>query len=92
MTWLEEFLVVLAYSRRTQLAIGLGAISFVVILAVGDYFVSGLNFPGIFAPMAEAVREALLGRYEKAAWSSLSGFLLIAFKCYRKDKKRLLSL
>ena len=90
--WFEEFLVVLAYSRRTQWAIGLGMVSFVVILAAGDYFAGHLSFQGIFTPLSDPVREALLGRYDKAAWSSLGGFLVLAVKCYRKDRKRLLAL
>ena len=92
MNWVEEFLVVLAYSKRTQWAIGLGIASFVVILAAGDYFAGHLSLQGVLAPMSDAVREAVLGRYDKAAWSSLGAFLLLAFKCYRKDRKRLLTL
>jgi Na+-transporting NADH:ubiquinone oxidoreductase subunit NqrE len=92
MSWFEEFLVVLAYSQRTQWAIGLGMVSFVVILTVGDYFAGHLSLQGMFAPLSDAVREALLGRYDKSAWSSLGAFLLLAVKCYRKDRKRLLAL
>jgi membrane associated rhomboid family serine protease len=92
MAWFEESLVILAYSKRTQLAIWLGVISFVLILAMGDYFVGRLSFQGMLAPLTDVVREALLNRYEKAAWLSLGGFMLLAIKFYRKDRKRLLAL
>lgn len=88
MNWVEEILVILAYSQRTQWAIGLGFASFVVILAAGNYFAGHLSLEGVFAPMSDTV----LRRYDRAAWSSLGAFLLLAFKCYRKDRKRFLTL
>lgn len=92
MAWLDEFLFVLAYSKRTQWAIWLGAISFAVILVAGEHFVGGLNFHGPLSPLTDVVRETLLDRYDKAAWSSLGAFLLLATKCYRRDRKRVLAL
>lgn len=92
MSWFDEFLVVLAHSSRTQWAIGLGLVSFIATLVLGNYLVSHLSFQGILSPLAEAVREALRDRYDKAAWSSLGAFFLVAVKCYRKDRKRLLAL
>ncbi|MFT3849831.1 MAG: hypothetical protein QM739_14515 [Propionivibrio sp.] len=92
MTWLEEFLCVLAYSKRTQWAIGLGLFGFVLVMVAGDYIVSQLHFQGILAPLVKPVSEALGDRYDKAAWSVLGSFLLAAFKFYRKDRKRLLEL
>lgn len=92
MSWFGEFLVVLAHSSRTQWAIFLGLVSFITILVVGNYLVGHLSFQGILAPLAVAVREALQDRYDKAACSSLGAFFLLAIKCYRKDRKRLLAL
>lgn len=89
---LGEFLFVLSYSRRTQLALWLGLISFTAIMIVGHYMVSGLNFQGVLAPLTEVVREALLNRYEKAAVSVLAGFMLLAVRAYFRDRKRLLSI
>lgn len=89
-TWLEEFLVVLAYSKRAQLAIWLGLISFVVILVLGVVMAHNLELHGILAPLTAVIRETLIARYDKAAWTSLGLFLLLAAKFYRKDKKRLL--
>lgn len=88
--WLEEFLVILIHSKRTQLAIFLGMASFISILAAGEYFVGRVNIHGALAPLTDVVREALLGRYEKAAWGSLGAFMLLAIKGYRKDRKKLL--
>lgn len=87
--WIEEFLIVLAYSKRTQIALLLGGLSFAGILICGVYFTGRLELHGFLAPLTKAVREALLSRYEGAAWVALGGFLLTAVKCYRKDRKRL---
>jgi hypothetical protein len=91
LVWIEEFLAVLAYSKRTQLAILLGVASFVSILTAAEYFVGRVNFHGALAPLTNVAREALLGRYEKAAWASLGAFMLLAIKGYRKDRKKFLS-
>lgn len=92
MSWLEELIIVLAYSKRTQLAIWLGFISFVVILIAGEYFVGRLSLQGPLAPLTSAIREALMDRYDKAAWASLGGSLLLAIKSYRKDRKKILGI
>ena len=92
MSWLEELIVVLAYSRRTQLAIWLGFISFFAILIAGDYFVGSLSLDGPLAPLTSTIREVLMDRYYKAAWVSLCGFLLLAVKSYRKDRKKILGI
>jgi hypothetical protein len=88
--WFEEFLVIVTHSKRTQLAIFLGLTSFISILAAGEYFVGRVNIQGALSPLTDVVREALLGRYEKAAWASLGAFMLLAIKGYRKDRKKLL--
>lgn len=92
MAIVEELLLVLAYSKRTQWAIVLGIVGFVIVMVAGDYFVSHLAFEGFLAPMTGPVRQALIGRYDHAAWSILGSFLFLAFKCYRKDRKRLFAL
>lgn len=92
MAWLEEFLCVLAYSRRTQWAIILGAIGFVTIMVLGDHMASQMQFDGFLAPLAKPIGDALASRYDSAAWSFLGSLLLAAFKFYRKDRKRLLRL
>lgn len=91
-SWLVEILVVLAHSKRTQLAIWLGLISFIVISVIGNYLVSHLEFQGFLAPFTNVIQESFFARYDKAAWSSLGAFLLLALKFYRKDRRRLLTL
>lgn len=51
LVWIEEFLVVLVYSKRTQLAILLGVTGFVSVLAAGEYFVGRVNFHGAPCPI-----------------------------------------
>ncbi len=91
MTWAEELMIVLAYSTRTQLAILFGIVFFIGILLLGHHFTSTLAFQGVLAPLADAIRPIIEHRYEKAAWGSSLSFLLLAFQCYRKDRKRLLN-
>lgn len=88
----EEFLMVIAYSARTQLALFFGVLFFFGILLAGDYFTSHFELHGLFAPMTDALREKIAHRYDKAAWLALCSFLVLAFKCHKKDRKRLLNL
>jgi hypothetical protein len=90
--WLSEVLVVLCHSTRTQLAIALGLIFFAGTLLMGHALVDGLELRGPMAPLAEVIRDALMHRYDKAAWMALGGFLLVAIKAYRKDRRRLFGL
>lgn len=85
----EEFIVVLEHSKKTQLALILGAVFFFGILLVGNYLTSQLVLEGFLAPLTETIRDSLMNRYDKAAWAALAAFGIQAFKCYRKDKKRL---
>lgn len=89
---IEEFLVVLAYSRRTQWALWLGVIAFAVILMAGTYFADHLSFQGLLAPVTAPLREVVAGVYEIVAWGALGMCLTLAVKSYMKDRKRLLDL
>lgn len=90
--WLLEVLVVLCHSTRTQFAIALGLTFFAGTLLMGHVLVDGLELRGPMAPLADVIRDALMHRYDKAAWMALGGFLLVAIKTYRKDRRRLLGL
>ena len=90
--WFTEVLVVLCHSTRTQLAIAFGLIFFVGILLLGQVFVGGHELHGLLAPLTDVIRDRLMHRYDKAAWMALGGFLLLAIKTYRKDRRRLLGL
>lgn len=89
---LEEFLIVLAYSTKTQMAVLVGLTFCIGILMAGDYFSSHLALHGPLAPLTEMIREKIAHRYDKVAWATLGSFLVLAFKCYKKDRKRLLYL
>lgn len=89
---LEESLVVLTYSTKTQMAVMFGLAFFVGTLIAGDYFASHLEFHGPLAPLTEMFREKIAHRYDKAAWAALGSFLFLAAKCYKKDRKRFLGL
>lgn len=84
--WLEEILVVLSYSTRTQVAIASAFAFFFAFLLAGQIFVERIELHGFLAPLTDVVRERLLHRYDKAAWIALGTFLLLAIKLYRRDR------
>lgn len=86
---LEEFLIVLAYSTKTQLAVLFGLVFFVTTMAAGHYFAAEVQIPGMYSSLADVVREKISHRYDKVAWACLISFSLLAIKCYRKDRKRI---
>lgn len=88
---LEEFLIVLAYSTKTQLVVIIGMAFFVGTMVAGDYFTRHLELHGVLAPLTDVVREKIAHKYDKVAWAALISFLFLAVKSYKKDRKRLLS-
>lgn len=88
----EEFLVVLSYSTKTQLALIFGVVFFVITMVAGDYFYTHMEIQGILSPLSDVIRESILQRYDKVAWIALFGFIVLAAKCYEKDRNRLFGL
>lgn len=89
---LQEFLIVLAYSKRTQLALVFGIVFGLILWLAGEYFVSLISFVGPLAPLKDVIREKLMHRYDKAALMCFLGFLGLAAKLYLRDRKRFLQL
>jgi hypothetical protein len=89
--YFTEILTVIAYSARTQAAIILGMIGFIVINLVGDYYLDNLQLSGYMTLLTDAIKGKLLHRYDKAAWGVLISFWWLAVKLYRKDRKRIMS-
>ena len=87
---LDEFLLVLASSTRTQLALLFGLVFFVVMMAAGNHFATQIELHGALAPLTEVVRAKIAHHYDKAAWATLWSFLFLAVKSYKKDRKRLI--
>ena len=88
--WLNEFIYVLALSKRTQWAIVLGILFFVGINLFGSYMLSNFELQGPFKGIQNVVAQKMANKYDKVAWLALFSFILLAFKCYRKDKKKFL--
>lgn len=88
--WLAEMWVVLCYSTGTQLALAFGMTFFVGIMFMGDALVGRLELHGPLAPLTDVIRDALMHRYDKAAWVALVGFVVVATKAFRRDRRRLL--
>lgn len=85
----EEFLVVLAHSTKTQVAMLFGLTFFVGTMAMGDYFSGHVEIHGIPSLLANVIREKIAHQYDKVAWVTLFSFFLLAVRCYKKDRKRL---
>ncbi|MFG5864536.1 hypothetical protein [Metapseudomonas sp. CR1201] len=51
---------------------------------------SRLHFSGSLAGLEQAVIPKLMRRYDKVALIALISFWVVAFKCYRRDKRHIL--
>jgi len=87
--YFSEILYVIAFSKKTQWAVILGAVFFIGISLIGSHLTSSLQFSGPLKGLEDAVAGKLLKRYDKVALFALISFWVLAFKCYRRDKKRL---
>lgn len=88
----EEFLVVLTHSRRTQFAIVMGVVFCAGLLLGGAYIASHVDLAGLSGRAEDAIIAKLVHKYDKAALICLLGWWSVAVKCYFKDRKRLLGL
>jgi hypothetical protein len=83
-----EFLMILAFSKRTQWFLMLGLVVFAIINLVGDHIINGLVLSGPMSSILDPIKEALHGRYDKAALGCLMSSFLLAAKSFRTDRKR----
>ncbi len=70
-----EFLVVLAHSTKTQLALVFGLAFFLATMVAGRYFSSHFVLHGLFASLSDVIHEQIAQRYDKVAWASSLSFL-----------------
>lgn len=83
-----ELVAILAFSRRTQWALLIGVVGFIVIRLLGDYLLNDFELSGAMSPLTESVKGLIDQRYDKLAFACLFSSWALAFKLYRKDKKR----
>lgn len=83
-----EFVAILAFSRRTQWALLLGLIAFIAINLLGNHILSDFELTGAMSPLTESIKGIIDQRYDKAAYACLFSSWALAFKLYRKDKRR----
>lgn len=86
--WFYEFLFVLASSPRTVWAIMLGPVFCAATLILGKYMASNIELVGNYNILEGVVSEIIIKRYDKVALGVLLSFWVLAFKFYKKDKKR----
>lgn len=87
---LIEFLYVLAMSKKTKWCLVVGLIGFLTFKILGHYLITDIELSGPLSILTDSIKEKLRWRYDRAAQSCLIGFSILAFKAYRKDKKRIL--
>jgi len=92
MNWLEEILIVLAYSTRTQAAIIIGVIVSCAILVYGHFALDDFQLTGLMAPLTEVIKPYYQHRFDALALTSMFSFMGVAFKAFLKDRRRLLGL
>ncbi|WP_194089618.1 hypothetical protein [Vibrio hibernica] len=86
--WLNEFLYVLALSKKTQWALIFGAVFYFGILLLGQHMLSNFELQGSVKGIQDVIAHKIAKKYDKAALVALFSFLVLAYKCYQKDKKR----
>jgi hypothetical protein len=90
--WFTEVLVVIAHSTKTQAAIWIGCLGFIGIHLFGSYAIGNIELEGFLAPMTETIKAKLGHKYDKVALIWLVSFAVLAFKAYRKERRRLFGL
>lgn len=86
--WLLEFLSVLSFSKKTQWAIILAFVSFICIHLLGDYIISNFELNGPMKGFQDIIARKIAKRYDKIALVSFFSFLVVAYRSYKKDRKR----
>ena len=87
---LELIAAIYTRSPRTQWAIYLGVIAFFLITLLGQQVVGNINVEGDLGPLMSEIATILSQRYDTLAIAALVGFWWTAYKCFQRDKKRLL--
>jgi hypothetical protein len=83
--YFSEFIIILMFSKKTQYAIILGAVGYMVINLVGEYKLHDFHLSGYLEPLSDVVKDKLLGKYDKAALSCLVSFWLLFMKIPRRQ-------
>lgn len=86
--WLIEILSVLALSKRTQWAILLGCIFFIGIQLLGNHMLANFELHGPAKGLSDVIAQQIAKKYDKIAFGALFSFWFLAYKLYKKDKKR----
>lgn len=86
--WLSEFLYVLSLSKKTRWAIALGFLSFFGVHLLGYLVLSDFQLQGQFKDIQDVIIQKFARKYDKLALLTLISFLVLAYRCYQKDRKR----
>lgn len=88
----ERFIIVLSHSWKTQAALSIGIVGYLVLMVVARFHVPEPVLTGPLAPINEAIAQIVGYRYEAAAYTTLASAVHIAIKCFRRDYRRMFGL
>ena len=86
---LEECLVVLAHSYKTQVALFFGVLFFLAVNLVGVYVAGNMELEFLGEDGSKDVARAFAERLHELALVQAIGFVWVAVLCYKKDRDRL---
>lgn len=66
----------------------LGVVAFFAVNLLGNHILSDFELSGAMSPLTESIKGIIDQRYDKAAYACLFSSWALAFRLYRKDKKR----
>lgn len=89
---LNEFLVVWSHSWRTRWTVWLTLGSVLLVQVLGRVLIDDIVLNGSLNPLVETIRSFLWDRYDAVSLGICISGLAFAFRNYRRDHARLMSL
>ena len=90
-SWIEELVIVLASSRKTQVILLFAFVMPILIIGVGAFASHTITFAEPFAALAGPVRTAVFHRYVFAAIFAFLSALPVAARQFARARRRILS-
>lgn len=81
--------LVFLYSPRLQVALVASLVLFLGTLLLGEYVVAGIHLTGALMPLSAVLQEEVHHKYRHAAWGDLLGSLLLLYRLFQKERRRI---
>lgn len=89
---LQEFLVALGYSTKTQWTLAVGVWMSIATWLIGRWWSSTIELTGPLAGLVPVLQNFIQDRYSVVSLLILTSTVLVSVRTYLKDRKRLLQL